>query len=189
MQVGGEKEKMTKEIVKFKEDENGNKYPFIDVGSESHGRKSFRLWISGRLLEKNGEGNYVVTFPLRNAKVERTEKGSLVLRPSRDTMVYNIFVPCGFRGDSTFEILSEHLEVFKYCMYRSPRGSLGISVGALVNAPDGKPLKYRWERSGRLYGSSPEGITIVMPNGEKRDFEEVPDGLEALEELPVHNER
>lgn len=169
--------------VSFREDEAGNKYPFVDFGSEVHGRISFRLWVSGRLLEKDEEGDYVITFPKRGAKIERTQKGSLVLRPSTDTMVYNIYVPCGYRGDSEITILSEHYEAFSYYIYHSPRGSLGVSKGMLVNAPEGIPLKYKWKRTGRLYGDPSEGITIVMPDGVEKQFEEVPDGLEALQEL------
>lgn len=170
--------------VEFKEDERGNKYPYLDFGSEAHGRKSFRLWVSGRLLERDKEGRYVITFPKRKARIEKTPKGSLVLRPAEDTMVYNIFVPCGYRGSSRINILGECYEIFRYYKYSSPRGSLGISEGALVNAPDGKPLKYKWKRTGMLYGASPEGIMIVTPSGEEREFEDVPDGLEAINELP-----
>jgi hypothetical protein len=170
--------------VSFREDEAGNKYPFLDFGSETHGRISFRLWVSGRLLEKDEEGNYVITFPKRNAKIEKTEKGNLVLRPSDNTMVYNLLVRCGYRGSSKYEILSEHGDVFEYEIYHSPRGKLGISKGALVNTPNDKPLKYRWEITGRTYGRPDNGITIVMPNGEEKEFEEVPDGIESLNELP-----
>jgi len=172
--------------VNFREDETGKRYPFLDFGSELHGRKSFRLWVSGRLLQRDEEGNYFVVFPVRKAKIERTQKGSLVLRPSESMMVYNILVQCGYRGHSYFEILSEFSDsdIFRYEVYESPRGSLGVSEGALVNAPDGEPLKYRWKRTGRLYGKPSEGITIMMPSGEEKPFEEVPDGLEALQELP-----
>lgn len=177
----------TKYIVVFKEDEKGNRYPYIDMGSEDHGRTSFRLWISDRLVERDKDDKFVITFPKRHAEIQRTVKGSLILRASESRMVYDIFVPCGYRGDSSFTILTEHYNVFKYRIFRSERGSLGISQGALVNAPDGEPLKYSWERTGRLYGDSPEGITILMPDGEEREFDNVPDGLEALAELPVHS--
>jgi len=170
--------------VSFKEDENGRRYPYVDIGHEAHGRKSYRLWISGRLLERDEEGNYVITFPKRKARVEKTPKGSLVLRPSDDTMVYKICVGCGYRGRGDFEILSENMGIFPFEIWSSPRGSLGVSRGALVNTPDGKPLKYRWHRTGRLYGSPSMGITIVMPDGTGKEFDEVPDGLEALQELP-----
>lgn len=171
------------EKVSFREDEVGNKYPFIDFGSETHGKKSFRLWISGRLLEKDEEGNYIITFPKRKAKIEETSKGSLVLRSAEDTMVYDVYVRCGYRGSSDLEILTEHGDIFQYWEYRSPRGNLGISKGVLVNAPDGQSLKYKWKRTGRLYGNSPEGITIIMPDGKTKEFEDIPDGLAALQEL------
>jgi len=177
---------MRKYRVNFRVDEEGNRYPFLDVGSEGHGRPSFRLWISGRLLQRGKDGEYYLSFPVQGARIYRTEKGSLVLRPAEGWRVENIYVPCGFRGDSGIRILApEGAEWFEYYVYASPRGRLGISEGMLVNVPRDAVLKFEWGRTGRLYGDSPEGITIVMPDGEERPFEEVPDGLEALGELPT----
>jgi len=169
--------------VEFRVDEKGNKYPFVDVGSETHGRKSYRLWVSGRLVtEENGK--HYLELPVLDAKIERTPKGSLVLRASNGWRVENIFVACGFRGYSEFEILEpQDVDVFGYKHYHSPRGNLGISNAALVNVPRAAVLKYRWKKSGRLYGAANEGINIIMPDGDERPFEDVPDGLNALAEL------
>ncbi|HDJ89218.1 MAG TPA: hypothetical protein ENG40_00800 [Thermoprotei archaeon] len=193
--------------VMFKEDEKGNKYPYIDFGSETHGRKSFRLWVSGKLVKMEmrhprsalgfimsqelKKPYYYVEFPLRGARIIRTPKGNLVLKPDPNYMVYYIFIHCGYRGGASFEILTPKIgesDIFEFKEYASPRGSLGVSIGALVNVPIDTPLKYRWERTGRLYGDAPQGITIVMPNGEEKEFEMLPDGLEALGELPKMEE-
>ena len=179
--------------VRFKEDEQGRRFPYIDVGAEDHGRPSFRLWVSGRLVQREDDKCYVV-FPVHGARIERTERGSLVLRPAEGWSVYYLVVPCGFRGDSGFEILEpQGTELFPFKKYHSPRGSLGVDHGALVNVPDDtdgrpQPVKYRWERTGRLYGAAPEGISIVKPDGTVEDFDWVPDGLEALQELPTDSD-
>jgi len=195
---------MEKKEVCFKEDEEGRKFPFLDFGAEAHGRTSFRLWVSGRLVKhetvKNydssnpinriiaeeigmpeKEEHYYIEFPMKNAKIFRTQRGNLVLRPNEGTTVFYVFVPCGYRGESEFEILSDYYELFPFEIYESPRGRLGISRGALVNAPTA-PLVYRWERTGRLYGKPAEGVTIITPGGEEKVFEDVED-LEELEEL------
>ena len=147
--------------VSFKENEHGDKFPYIDLGYETHGRISFRLWVSGRMVEKDEDG-YYLEFPMKG-KIERTEKGNLVLRPSDDYVVYFVFEPCGYRGSSSIKILSPETEAFWFSEYSSPRGSLGVSLGALINAKGS--LKYRWEKTGRLYGSSPEGVTTITPDG------------------------
>jgi len=172
------KEKVT---VGFKEDENKNKYPYIDVGSETHGRPSFRLWVSMKLVNKDKNDRYCLEFPLR-AEVFKTQKGSLVLRPSEDRMVFYIYASCGYRGHSEVQVLSDHFDEYDFYTYHSPRGSLGVSHGKLVVAPI-KPLKWKWLRSGRLYGGASQGITITMTDGEEKDIDHLPDGLEALDEL------
>ena len=177
--------------VEFREDERGRKFPFIDMGSEAHGRASFRLWTNGRFVKKDSNGNMSIEFPVHNARIETTPKGSFVLRPCKHSMVHDIYVPCGYRGGAHFEILSPNIDeddIFRYSEYRSARGNLGIDEGALVNCPFDTPLKYKWHRTGRLYGDAEEGMTILMPDGVQKELDMLPDGLEAIEELPVIDE-
>ncbi|MCD6458936.1 MAG: hypothetical protein J7K82_08845, partial [Thermoproteales archaeon] len=184
---------MLKEIqVSSKEDEAGTRFYYIDLGSETHGRPSFRLWVSSRLVQTKKDSVYgfgdeieiqVVRFPA-NAYIKKTEKGTLILKPSENHITHYIYVPCGYRGGSSIEILEpKDAETFKFYNYSSPRGSLGISVGMLVVIPKDKVLKFRWERSGRTYGDPKEGITIVLPDGTEKEIDMVADGIEELEEL------
>lgn len=169
--------------VSFRADENGKKFPFVDVGSEAHGRKSFRLWVAGRLVVESETSSPHISFPVKG-KIEKTGKGSLVLRPSEDHVTHNVFIRCGYRGGSRISILSpEGAQSWEYAIYSSQLGSTGVSSGMLVSLPSTLPLKYKWERTGRLYGGESEGITIVMPDGSSQAFEAIPDGLEALDEL------
>ena len=193
--------------VEFREDEQGRKFPFVDMGSEAHGRTSFRLWVSGRFVQPRivdahavwdedrktwyhpkVQDGYEMVFPVQNARIEKTPKGSLVLRPYKGSTLHNIMVPCGYRGGAGIDVLSPPVgddDVFRYQEYRSARGNLGIDEGALVNCPTNMPLKYRWHRTGRLYGAPSEGVTIIMPDGTEKDIDMLPDGLEAIEELLV----
>jgi hypothetical protein len=169
--------------VSYKEDEKGEKFYFIDVGSEDHGRPSFRLWVSAKLIIRDENGRDIIKFPV-NATIVKTEKGSLILKPQENFTVRYIFVNCGYRGGASFEILEpKEAQIFEFREYRSPRGNCGISKGALVVIPKGTVLKYKWKRTGRTYGGPTEGITIQYEDGKEVDFEGIPDGLEELENI------
>lgn len=173
------------ERIRFKEFE-GKRFPYIDMGSESHGRTSFRLWLAGAVVKEKAihkdDGLYL-QFPLPGTIITRTQKGNWVLRLSPDHTTFDIYVRCGYRGGADFEILRPTpVEVLTYKEYHSPRGSLGVSKGALVSV-EGHEIIYRWERSGRLYGSPARGVTRLTSDGGKEDMDMLPDGLEAVEEL------
>lgn len=174
--------------VKVKEVE-GNTFPYIDLGSEDHGRVSFRLWVSSRLVETVQRDQWgrpfesrVVRFPAR-AVITRTDRGTLVMRPGEGT-VYNILVHCGYRGGSSLKVLSpEVVEAHGYYVYSSPRGSCGVSFGAVIQVAPDQPLKVKWERTGRLYGSPGTGITVLYPDGREEGIDLLADGLEEVEKL------
>jgi hypothetical protein len=174
--------------VQYKE-VDGTRFYYADVGSEVHGRYSFRLWISGRLVkqvvDKDGNVTYLVTFPVKDAAIVRTEKGTLVLRPVPGKVTHNILVPCGYRGTSSIQVDDmAGVEVYTYYVYESPRGNLGISTGALIVAND-VPVFVNWSRSGRLYGVPDKGVLILYPDGDtyEREACECLDGLPDREEL------
>lgn len=170
--------------VKVKETAAGTFY-FIEVGSEAHGRISARLWVSARLVEDRGKEK-AITFPAP-ARIERTPRGTIILKPSHDHLTYYVLVPCGYRGSSTVEVIEPTpVESIPFNIYRSPIGSLGISRGVLVVVPAG-PVRYRWTRSGRLYGSASRGITTLYPDGSSETIEGVYD-LGELTELKEHLE-
>ncbi|MBD3195333.1 MAG: hypothetical protein GF317_09775 [Candidatus Lokiarchaeota archaeon] len=170
-----------KKVVSFHTDEKGNKYPYVDIGKGRHSKIFFRLWISKELISESNNRHYIY-FPIM-ATIEETDKESLVLKVSDKFTTYDIFVKCGFRGHGEFEILSPYKEKFDYKIYHSQLGNLGISGGALVTSSE-NTIKYRWEKSGRLYGKSNHGITIINQDGKVSEIDEIPDGLEALDELP-----
>ena len=173
---------MEREKIRVEKKEvEGKTFYFLDVGEEEHGRPSFRLWINGQLVQSgDGDGEYI-SFPI-HGRIIRTEKGNYVLRPEQGWNTFRVGVPCGYRGTSTFEVLSKGAEVFPFESWMSPQGNLGISKYALVSIPSDK-VKVRWERDGRLYGDAPRGISIYYSDGKVEKVDGLPDGLGALEEL------
>lgn len=166
--------------VEYTENERG-RFPYVDVGNEKHGRPSFRLWVASKLLVKNKEGDMELGFPVRGAKITKTEKGSFVMRPDTDWMVYDVFISSGYRGASSLKIIKPaNAERFDYCIYNSSRGSLGTNDGAMINVPLETTLRVQYHRSGRRI-DHPDGIMIVMPSGEIKELE----GICSEEELPT----
>ena len=163
--------------VKYKEFE-GTKFYYIDVGSGAHGKVSFRLWVSSKLV-RDEEGSLYIEFPLC-AQIVKTEKGNYVAKPGPG-VIYDIYIHCGYRGDAEFTIETDDPEILQldYVVYRSSVGSLGVSRGALVYVPSGKPIVVHWRRTGRLYGSPAKGISKYYPDG---GVEEV-DGADDVSDL------
>lgn len=153
---------------------------YLDVGSETHGHFSFRLWVNRCFVMFDENEKPYIKFPVIGGKIFTTEKGSFVLRRNNST-VYNVFVPCGYRGGSGIKINQEH-EQFSYAVYSSPQGSCGVSKGYLVNISDENPLVYSWNRTGRLYGNPDFGITTIHPDGTKENLDYIKD-IQDLEEL------
>jgi len=150
-------------IIPQKTEWEGKEFYYSDIGSEFHGKKSFRLWISPKLIYED-----FVPFPCLG-QILKVESG-FVLNPG-DKTVYNIIVHCGFRGTASLEVLTPGAEVFIYHNYRSPLGSLGVDEGAIVVVHLGEPLKVKWHRSGRLYGEPAEGISVIYPDGTVKEYE------------------
>lgn len=154
---------------------------YLDVGKELHGRKSFRLYVSSKLVEEDEKGAYL-RMPRENVDLKVTEKGTRVLIPG-NCYVFDILVPAGYRGGSSIKILSQIKHVLSYKAYESPRGSLGISEGVIVISEEPK-VKFYWERTGRTYGSPKKGIAIMNLDGEVTNIDDAtPETLEDLKEF------
>jgi len=156
---------------------------YLKVGKMGHGQPCFHLWINRKLVQMNQEGREYISFPVRDAKIIKTEKGNLVLRPYQGWNTFRVGVGCGYRGRSKYEILApKEVEIFAFKEFRSPQGSLGISEFALVCSTSDR-VKIRWERTGRTYGSPTKGITIYYTTGQEENIYDIADGLEAIQEL------
>ena len=138
---------MTRLMLEVKTFE-GREFFYVDVGKETHGHPSFRLWVHHSLVKKDSEGNPYIEIPAQNVKIIRTEKGTVVLRRAEGWNVFLIGIPCGYRGESWFEIMEPSIadaDIFPYKVYDSEVGSLGISTYALVNIRTDK-IKIKWGR-------------------------------------------
>jgi hypothetical protein len=150
-------------------------YLYALLGSEDHGRPSFRLWINRAFKDRlRKDKNFygaeidVLPFPIENARVVLTEKGNKVLRPAEEWVTLLLYVPCGYRGDSKITPeLPEEAVVLPFYEYASERGSLGVSEGLLISTPvSAFPFKVSWERTGRTYGNPTEGVALITIDGE-----------------------
>ena len=169
---GGAGERMSKTYpVKVKEVDGDLRFYYIEVGKKQYFKTHRIVWVSPRLVKKSEKGEDIVEFPIR-AKIVITEKGTIKLVPSDSHLTYDVFVGCGYRGGAKFEVIEPTPEsMIEYVEYRSERGSLGVSVGALVTIKGEVPVKIKYHRSGRLYGSNPEGVRVYRPNGDFEDIE------------------
>jgi len=161
-----------------KKEVEGKTFYFLEIGRREHGRPDMILWVSSKLV-KVEEGVEYIEFPIRNAKIISTEKGTLVLRPMETWNTFYVFTPAGYRGESEIQILyPQGAIICWFKRFESPQGNLGISEGALVSSTATKVI-WNWRRTGRLYGAPANGITISDISGEEKTIE----GIEELQEL------
>jgi len=166
------------------ERDSGKKFYYITMGYETHGKPSFRLWVSPKLIKEDEKGWRYVQVNGSERRIFKTEKGNYVLKPARGWNVFRVGWECGYRGSSEYEILTPLEEdelVLPYYEYRSPRGSLGVSEYALVSTKKDR-LKVLLTRTGRTYGA-PKKMYVEYSfdeNGEQIETELPPEEDEEL---------
>jgi len=172
---------MARVYLKVKEVDNQRFY-YRNYGEEGHGRNSYRLWVHYSLVQTDENGDPYIEFPIAARIDEGKKPRTLILRPDNQHWVTAISIKCGYRGESSFEIREEGVTMYPYYIYHSPRGRLGVSMGALLEVPNElNAITLEWERTGRLYGEPANGVTIVYRDGRVEEIEGV--SLEDLEEL------
>lgn len=135
------------------------------------GERDQIVWVSSRLI-KPAEGYHYIEFPCQGAALETTARGNRVLRPRGGFTTLIVGRRCGYRGSSSFKLLSPVVATLEYQEYRSPRGSLGVSSYALVTVRDEDfPVRFSWRRTGRLYGDPDRGISTIDAEGTRVDLE------------------
>jgi len=161
----------------------GKKFYFMDLGNE---RNFQRVWINSFYFESELRGimnEYKeVLGVFRNARVEKTQKGNIIIRKG-DRNLFFIMVKCGYRGSSSIKVLGNDNDVIQFDYYHSPRGNLGISSGVVVSTKRDS-IKIEWKRSGRLYGSPSKGTSIIHIDGRIESIDNlVPEELEEIEKI------
>ncbi|WP_340691057.1 hypothetical protein [Hydrogenobacter thermophilus] len=161
----------------------------VNVGRGAHGKVQHILWIAKPLLYEDEKGNKRVDIVGVDRRIVKTEKGNFVLRREQGWITYDIGWECGYRGSSSFEILTplpEDSIVLKYDIYHSERGSLGISTFALVSTRLDR-IAVSLKRSGRLYGKPAKTVReYYVEEGEVKE-RDIPEACmdEELAELLV----
>lgn len=155
--------------LNIKED-GERKFYYCDFGSKYHGKTSFRLWVHHSLVTWK-DGQPYLQIPQQNVSLQQGKKaGTWILRPGNDNL-FEIYVPCGYRGEAILETITPVTAKADYCVYHSPVGSLGVSEGCLITTSE-EAVAYKWNRSGRLYGAPGSGTSRVDLTGNKVDYEE-----------------
>jgi hypothetical protein len=160
----------------YEKEADGKTFYYVEIGSETHGRPTYLLWINRRLLTQECIETRRFVFPVKGAQIEQGKSDrTLILKLSSSKNVFYYSKGCGYRGESSVEVYNcDDCKVFKFWEYSSPRGSTGISEGVLVETSK-DAIKVKWERTGRLYGAPAKGIAILHIDGR-------------VEELPIEDE-
>ncbi|MEM4385533.1 MAG: hypothetical protein QXD03_03190 [Candidatus Anstonellales archaeon] len=155
-------------IIFYVNEKNGYKY--FNVGSGRHG-KVYHVIYLGKNIDQDLYKDGKIKFPIDNHKIIRTQKGTLILIPDSSSWCGSAYIKCGYRGSSHLTLINPRQEDFdvylRFEIYRSQVGSLGISEGYLfsLNKNISTVVKYEYKRTGRTYGSDPEGGLIITPDG------------------------
>jgi hypothetical protein len=129
---------------------------------------------------EKGEVYAGLSFPIIGAKIHRTEKGSLVLRPAEPNhWVALVSQKSGYRGTASIDVeaVNGSVEIVAAGKeYHSPRGSLGETAWALVNV-NAEKVKVSAKITGRRV-SNPSFSYLLLPTGET--IEEIEKDVEKL---------
>jgi hypothetical protein len=150
----------------------------FDLFSGSHHHIRHRIWVNNKMINfpADGEGSPTIKLPVIGAKIERTEKGALVLRPCDGVNLYLVWHPSGYRGNANIEVSGDAEVVAKGKKLHSPQGATGETAWALVNAwgetrvtglitgrriSDGR-IDYKILPSGEVVQSKEEGLEELL---------------------------
>ncbi len=184
--------------LKVKIELRDGKYPYfmdknLDLTEVGDREKSYPIYISARLVKNENNEQYVefnrvneFTAKLMNAKMVRTEKGTMVIKHEPNSTLYVIELPSGYRGSVETKILNG--ECYESVILRSPRGSLGEVKHLYCNYINDKPIGIQYQISGRtrtvgygyllkLFGERLSGFIIIINNMVKIIFDEQLDQL------------
>jgi len=165
------------------------KYPYIDdkaVSLTTHsGVRGRLIYLSSRFLN----GNTVTlkrmnefVAKLDNAKILKTEKGTLVIKHEDGSTLYLIEIPSGYRGSVNAEVVKGDCQISEVLV--SPRGSLGEIKHVWCNG--NTTIKYKitgrtstvgYGRLREMYGENLEGTVNVEEGKVSVVFDEELDKL------------
>jgi len=177
------------EDLKIEVNLKDGKYPYIDdkvVSLTTHsGVRGRLIYLSSRFIN----GNTVTlkrlnefVAKLDNAKILKTEKGTLVIKHEDGSTLYLIEIPSGYRGSVDSEVVKGDCQITEVLV--SPRGSLGEIKHVWCNG--NSAIKYKitgrtstvgYGRLREMYGENLEGTVIVEEGKVSVVFDEELDKL------------
>ena len=152
------------------------KYPYVDDKNINlinlRGVRGMIIYLSSRFIDAN-----TVTLKrinefsakLDNAKILRTEKGTLVVKYEEGSTLYLVEIPSGYRGSVSIEVVKGDCQISE--VLTSPRGSLGEIEHVWCNG--NTTIKYKitgrtstvgYGKLRDLYGENLEG-TVTIEEG------------------------
>jgi len=149
------------------------KYPYIDDKhlnlNNLRGVMGRIIYLSSRFVIDNTVTlkrihDFVVS--LNNAKIVKTEKGTLVIKYEEGSTLYVIEIPSGYRGSVNVEVVNGDCQISE--VLTSPRGSLGEIKHVWCNGDT--TIKYKitgrtstvgYGKLRDLYGENLEGTVTV----------------------------
>jgi hypothetical protein len=157
----------------------GKEIYFFYLGAVDYFKPVYRVFVNKNLIKFDNDNVYV-EFPLKGCELIRKDGHNLILKPG-DKNCFIFEIESGFRGTAEIEEIDAYQHeytVYKYDIYRSERGSTGISKGVIVMT-DADKIKIKWKRDGRLYGKPAKGITVLYIDG---NIEEI-DRVESIDDI------
>jgi len=152
------------------------RYPYIDDKylnlNNLRGVRGRIIYLSSRFVIDNTVTlkrihDFVVS--LDNAKIVKTEKGTLVIKQEEGSTLYLVEIPSGYRGSVSVEVVKGDCQVSE--VLTSPRGSLGEIKHVWCNG--NATIKYKitgrtstvgYGKLRSLYGENLEG-TVTIEEG------------------------
>ncbi len=165
-------------ITLHRQEAEGRQIHYLVVGYEDHGRPTAKVFVNPKCLTDDGRDVKAV-----GSRLVRTEKGNYVIVPDENYFTAVVGWESGYRGSSEYELLVPTELELPYRVYRSERGSLGISTYALITAPVNSVVKAKLTRTGRTYGQPKKTVQVIrVEDGELR-IENMPAEAQEDDEL------
>jgi hypothetical protein len=173
-------EEMKKRLEKITVE--GKELYFFYLGASDYFKPVYRVFISRNLINFDDKDIYV-EFPLKGCELIKKDNYNLILKQG-DKNCFIFEIESGFRGTAEIEEIDAYqheYSVYSYDIYRSERGSTGVSKGVIV-LTDADKIKVKWKRDGRLYGKPAKGITVMYLNGNIEAIDRV-DNIDDFKDL------
>jgi len=159
---------------------NEKGFRFLELKHDAHDHKKLVLWVGKgvQLTPTEKEDEFVLEFPLKDTFVRRTEKGGLVLTPKKDSTVFYLEQPSGYRGSSDLSADADCELVVKVWNLHSGRGSLGDTCCGFFQT-DKLTCQVRWKKTGRRVEQT-TGVWRLTVSGDREELLDDPELGELL---------